>query len=51
MHSLGGENLGERKSLEELALDGIIQLGGSSRNGSVWIEFDWLRTETRGALS
>ena len=51
MHSLGGENLGERKSLEELALDGTIQLGGSSRNGSVWIEFDWLRTETRGALS
>jgi hypothetical protein len=51
MHSVGGENLDQRKSLEELALDGIIQLGGSSRNGSVWIEFDWFRTETRGTLS
>jgi hypothetical protein len=51
MHSLGGENLNERKSLEVLALDGIIRLGGSSRNGSLWIEFDWLRTETRGELS
>jgi hypothetical protein len=51
MHSLCGENLDERKSLDELALDAIIQLGGSSRNGTVWIEFDWLRTETRGVLS
>jgi hypothetical protein len=51
MDSLGGENLDEIKSLEEVALDGIIQLGGSSRNGSVWIEFDWLRTKTRCGLS
>ena len=32
MHILGGENLDERESLEGLALKGIIQLQGSSRN-------------------
>ena len=53
MYSLSGENLDERDSLEEVALDGIIHLEGSSRNGSVcvWIGFDWLRTDTRGGLS
>jgi hypothetical protein len=36
--SLGGEKVDERKSLEDLALEGIIQLEGSSINGSVvWV--------------
>jgi len=37
--SLSGEKLDERGSLEDLALDGIIQSEGSSINGSV----DWVR--------
>jgi hypothetical protein len=39
MHSSGGGYLDERDRLEVLDLDGIIQLDGSSRNGSARIEF------------
>jgi len=35
MRILGGENLDERDGLEELALDGIIQLEESCRNGDM----------------
>ena len=40
MHSLGGEKLEEKDSLEELALDGIMQLDGVFKK---WQCLEWDR--------
>ena len=42
---------GRKRQLRRASPSGKMKLEGTSRNGSVWIEFEWLRTENRGGLS
>jgi hypothetical protein len=37
---------GRKRQLRRASPSGKMKLEGTSRNGSVWIEFEWLRTET-----
>ena len=42
---------GRKRQFRRASPSGKMKLEGTSRNGIVWIEFEWLRTENRGGLS